>query len=147
VARIAERRLELAPDRTRLARNGYTYIHVVMIAGVIVSAVGDELVIAHPTEVLPGRELAALVGGPALYLFGHVLFRLAMAGSLSRKRLGGGLACLGVGGVGAVVPAIWVAALVLAVLATVIAAERRAGARRARRGELAPLEQLDAPAL
>jgi low temperature requirement protein LtrA len=146
VARIAERRLELAPDRTRLARNGYTYIHVVMIAGVIVSAVGDELVIAHPTEVLPGRELAAVVAGPALYLFGHVLFRLAMAGSLSRKRLGGAVACLAVGIVGTVVPAIWVAALVVAVLATVIAAERRAGAKRAQRGELGPLERLDAPA-
>jgi low temperature requirement protein LtrA len=146
VARIAERRLELAPDRTRLARNGYTYIHVVMIAGVIVSAVGDELVIAHPTEVLPGRELAAVVAGPALYLFGHVLFRLAMAGSLSRKRLGGAVACLALGLVGTVVPAIWVAALVVAVLATVIAAERRAAAKRAQRGELGPLERLDAPA-
>ena len=146
VARIAERRLELAPDRTRLARNGYTYIHVVMIAGVIVSAVGDELVIAHPTEVLPGRELAAVVAGPALYLVGHVLFRLAMAGTLSRKRLGGAVACLAVGIVGTVVPAIWVAALVVVVLATVIAAERRAAAKRAQRGELGPLEQLDAPA-
>jgi len=75
-----------------------------------------------------------------------VLFRLAMAGSLSRKRLAGAVACLAVGIVGTVVPAIWVAALVVAVLATVIAAERRAGAKRAQRGELGPLERLDAPA-
>src|SRR5262245_15328210 len=45
VARIAQRRLELARDRTRLARDGYTYLHVVLVLGIIVSAVGDELVI------------------------------------------------------------------------------------------------------
>ena len=94
VARVAERRLELAPDRTRLARDGYTYMHVLLVAGVILAAVGDELVIAHPTDVLPAEELAAVAGGPALYLFAHVLFRLRMAGSLSVKRLGGGLACV-----------------------------------------------------
>ena len=49
-----------APARARagphaLARDGYTYLHVVMVAGVIVAAVGDELVIAHPTDELPGR--------------------------------------------------------------------------------------------
>jgi low temperature requirement protein LtrA len=146
VARIAERRLELAPDRTRLARDGYTYLHVVMVAGVIVAAVGDELVIAHPTDVLPGRELAAVVGGPALYLIGHTLFRLVMAGSLSRKRLGGAVACIAVGLLGTVVPALVVSALVVAVLATVIGAERVAGLRRTARGEPTPLEQLDASA-
>ncbi len=54
VARIAERRLELAADRTRMARDGYTYLHAVIVAAGIVSAVGDELVIAHPGDVLPG---------------------------------------------------------------------------------------------
>ena len=37
VAVIAERRLELSADRTRLARDGYTYLHAVMVAGIIVS--------------------------------------------------------------------------------------------------------------
>ena len=72
VARIAERRLELAADRTTMARDGYTYLHVVLVAGVIVSAVGDELVIAHPTEELPWPEVAAVVAGPAIYLLAHV---------------------------------------------------------------------------
>ena len=62
VATIAQRRLELASDRTTLARNGYTYLHVVLVAGIIVSAVGDELVIQHPTETLPTAELVAVVG-------------------------------------------------------------------------------------
>jgi len=147
VARIAERRLELAgPGRTRLARDGYTYLHVVLVAGVLLSAVGDELVIAHPTEELPAREVAAVVAGPALYLLGHVLFRLRMAGSVSWKRTAGVLACLAVGLLGGVAPGIVLEALLLLVLVAVLAAERAAAARRAARGEASPLEQLDAAA-
>src|SRR3954447_24159935 len=59
VARIAERRLEMAPNRTRMARDAYTYLHVVLVAGIIVSAVGDELVIAHPSRPLKDAEVAA----------------------------------------------------------------------------------------
>jgi low temperature requirement protein LtrA len=146
VARVAEKRLELAPDRTRLARDGYTYMHVLLVAGVILAAVGDELVIAHPTDVLPAEELAAVAGGPALYLFAHVLFRLRMAGSLSWKRLGGGLACVAAGFLGALIPALAVAALLVAILVTVIALEERTGARRRARGEQSPLERLEAAA-
>jgi low temperature requirement protein LtrA len=144
VARIAERRLALAPDRTRLARDGYTYLHVVMVAGVIVSAVGDELVIAHPTDQLSMPEVTAVVGGPAIYLLGHALFRLRMAGSISWKRLGGAAACLALGAVFGWVPSLVLAVLVLGVLAAVIAAERIAAARRAARGEPSPLERLEA---
>jgi low temperature requirement protein LtrA len=147
VAQIAQRRLELAGlRRTQLARDGYTYLHVVLITGVIVSAVGDELVIARPTEVLPGREVAALVAGPAIYLLAHALFRLRMSGSLSRKRLAGAVACAATGGIGAFAPALVVAALLLAILIAVIVSERISGRRRARRGEPAPLERLDAAA-
>ena len=145
VARIAERRLSLAENRERLARDGYTYLHALMVAGVIVAAVGDELVIAHPTDVLPGEEVAAVVAGPALYLLAHVLFRLRMAGSLSRKRLAGAVACVAAGGIGAVAPGLVVAALVTAILFAVIAAELAAGVRRRRRGEPSPLERLEAP--
>jgi low temperature requirement protein LtrA len=145
VARIAQRRLELSPDRTRMARDAYTYLHVVMVAGVIVAAVGDELVIAHPTEELPGRELAAVVAGPALYLLAHALFRLRVAGSLSWKRLAGAVGCVAAGFVGTFAPALVVAALLVAVLAAVIGAEQVSGARRAARGEPSPLERLEQP--
>ncbi len=143
VARVAQRRLEVAPDRTNLARDAYTYLHVVMIAGVIVSAVGDELVIAHPTEELAGAEIAAVVAGPAIYLLAHALFRLRMAGSLSWKRLGGALACVAVGAVAGLVPALVVGALLVAVLFAVIGSEEVAGRRRAARGEPSPLERLE----
>ena len=92
VAAIAQRRLEPAPNRTLLARDGYTYLHVVMVAGIIVGAVGDELVIAHPTDVLPAAEVVVVAAGPAIYLLGHVLFRLgwparsAGSGAAARSR-------------------------------------------------------------
>jgi low temperature requirement protein LtrA len=146
VASIARRRLELAPDRTRLARDAYTYLHVVLVAGVILSAVGDEFVIAHPTDELPSDELAVVVGGPMLYLAGHVLIRLRMAGSLNWKRLGGAFACLGAGFVGAFVPGLVVSALVVAALVAVIVAEAIAAVRRTARGERSPLERLEASA-
>ena len=146
VARIAQRHLEDSEDRTLLARDGYTYLHVVMVAGVIVSAVGDELVIAHPTDVLPPREVAAVVAGPAIYLLGHVLFRLRMTGTLSRKRLSGAVACLAAGAVGLFVPALVLAGLVVLILAAVIGSELASVARRRARGEPSPLERLEATA-
>ena len=143
-ARIAERRLELAPNRTQLARDAYTYLHVVMVAGIIVAAVGDELLIAHPTEELPGREVAAIVAGPAIYLFAQGLFRLRMAGSVSRKRFGGALACVVAGGLGAFASALVVAAAVVMVMVVVIAAETMSEAQRRKRGDPSPMERLEA---
>src|SRR3954454_24380798 len=100
VASIAQRRLAEAANRTMLARDAYTYLHVVIVAGILLSAVGDELVIAHPTSELSDAELAAVVSGPALYLLAHVALRLRIAGTLSPRRLTGAFACLAVGLVG-----------------------------------------------
>ena len=146
VARIAQRHLELSENRTLLARDAYTYLHVVIVAGVIVSAVGDELMIAHPMEVLPGSEVAAVVAGPAIYLLAHALFRLRVAGSVSWRRLGGALACLAIGLIGTFVPALVVGALLIAVLVAVIGSEYVAAARRRARGAPPPLERLEAAA-
>jgi low temperature requirement protein LtrA len=144
VARIAERRLALAPNRTQLARDGYTYLHAILVAGIILAAVGDELVIAHPTEELPRAELLAVVAGPAIYLLGHALFRWRMAGSIAWKRLAGAVACLLVCVVGFELPALAVGALLVGVLVAVIAAEQVAATRRRSRGEPSPLERLEA---
>ena len=144
VAVIAQRRLELAENRTLLARDAYTYLHALIVAGVILSAVGDELVIAHPSDELPRAQLIAVVAGPALYLLAHVALRLRMTGTISWKRLGGALACVAVGAVGTFAPALVVATLLVGVLIGVIAAEHLAAARRRARGEPSPLERLDA---
>lgn len=146
VVTIAQRRLELATDRTKLARDGYTYLHVVLVAGIILAAVGDELVIAHPLDTLPAEQVVVLVAGPALYLLGHAAFRLRLAGSVSRKRVGGAFACLALGALGPVLPALALAACLVVVLVAVIVAERVAAAKRRARGEPSPLERLDATA-
>jgi low temperature requirement protein LtrA len=141
-AAIAQRRLEMAANSTQLARDAYTYLHVLMVAGVIVAAVGDEIVIAHPDEVLHGAELVAVCAGPAIYLLAQTLFRLRMAGTLSTKRLGGAVACVAAAAVGAFAPALVLAVLLLAIMIAVIAAEQVSGKRRAARGEPSPMEAL-----
>jgi low temperature requirement protein LtrA len=66
-----------------IARNGYTYFHTVIVAGIIVSAVGDELVLAHPVGHHADLPLIlTVVGGPALYLLGTGLFRGFLKGRL-----------------------------------------------------------------
>jgi low temperature requirement protein LtrA len=141
VARIAELRLQRAADRTRMARDAYTYLHVLLVAAIVVSAVGDELVIAHPNEPLSGTEMAAVVGGPALYLFGHTLFRLRVSGTLGRRRPLGGAACVAIGLLLGGVDAVIVAILLLVVLIAVIAGDQTAAHRRQRRGLPTPLER------
>jgi low temperature requirement protein LtrA len=130
VAIIATRRLEQSDDRGRLARDAYTYLHLPIVAGIIVAAVGDEIVIAHPGATLHARELIALAAGPMLYLFGHLVFRLRMAGSMSGKRLSAVLAIGACGVLGVVLPALAVAALIVAVLVVLIVAETVSGQRR-----------------
>jgi low temperature requirement protein LtrA len=142
VAAIAQRRLEKSENRTLLARDAYTYLHVVIVAGILVAAVGDELVIAHPTEELPARELAAVAGGPALYLLAHVLLRLRMTGTIAGRRLSGALACVAIGALGAFAPALVVAALLFAVLVAVVVGDQRAASRRSGRGEPPLLDQV-----
>ena len=144
VANIAQRRLAQAENRTIMARDAYTYLHVVIVAGILLSAVGDELVIAHPTEALPDAEVIAVVCGPALYLLAHVALRLRMTGTISPRRLAGAVACLAIGAVGTFAPALVVAALLLGVLVAVIVADQIAGQRRRRRGEPSPLDRIAA---
>ncbi|MEO8539453.1 MAG: low temperature requirement protein A [bacterium] len=63
-----------------LARLAYTYIHLPMVAGIIISAVGDELVLAHPDGDTELSHALAIVGGPLLFLIGYALFKRAILG-------------------------------------------------------------------
>ncbi len=144
VAQIAQRRLELAARRVEMARDAYTYLHVVLVAGVIVAAVGDEIVIAHPTSGLSTAEIATVAAGPGLYLLGLAVFRRRVAGTFAPKRVAGAAGCVAAGALGAVLPALGLTALVLAVVVAVIASEHIAAGRRAARGEPSPLERLEA---
>src|SRR5919112_5254183 len=106
VAALGGHYLEVADSRTTLARDAYTYLHVVFIAGIILSAVGDELVIAHPAEILPPYEVAGVAAGPAVYLLAHTLFRYRLTGTLGVAKPLGTLACVAVGFLGLFVEAL-----------------------------------------
>lgn len=56
------------------ARAAYTYLHLPIVAGIILCAVADELVLAHPDHA-DGPGMAAMIGGPALYLAGVAGFK------------------------------------------------------------------------
>jgi low temperature requirement protein LtrA len=96
VAPVAEERLREAEgdERTRLAMDGYAYLHLPLIAGVVLLALGLKKTLGDvdvPLETVPA---VALCGGAALYLIGHVLFRLRMLGNLNSERLLAGVLCL-----------------------------------------------------
>ena len=74
-------RHEHVRDPGRFARDAYTYGHLPIIAGIIATAVGVDLLIAHPAHALHGVGLAMVLGGPALYLLGESMFRRRMTGS------------------------------------------------------------------
>ncbi len=92
------RRIRAAFDPARMGRAAYAYGHAVMVAGVIVAAVADELVIAHPRGDLDAATVWVILGGPALYLAGNALFNWALTGRVPATRLGAvaALALLGV---------------------------------------------------
>jgi low temperature requirement protein LtrA len=74
-------------DPGRLARDAYTYLHLPIIAGIIATAVSNDLLIAGPHDAPRGVALAMVVGGPSLYLLGESLFRWRMAGVTNPQRV------------------------------------------------------------
>jgi low temperature requirement protein LtrA len=134
VAALGEHYLEVASSRTTLARDAYTYLHVVFVAGIILSAVGDELVIAHPYETLPPYEVAAVAAGPSVYLLAHTLFGHRLTGSWYRSKVLGTLACVAAGFVGRFVPALVLGGALIVVLVAVIAAGYLAAPRSREQG-------------
>jgi low temperature requirement protein LtrA len=74
-AERGSRQIASSDDPGRLARSGYTYMHILIVAGIIVAAVGDELVLHHPAGHIEVSALVVIVGGSALYLLGNTLFK------------------------------------------------------------------------
>jgi low temperature requirement protein LtrA len=116
VAEHSRRLLEEADDPGSLARDAYTYLHLPIVAGIILVAVADDLLIAHPRDTLGTAGLIVTVGGPALYLLGESLFRLRMIGSLNAKRITAIVVLLALSLLGREVSAIVLGGAVAAVL-------------------------------
>jgi low temperature requirement protein LtrA len=96
VALVAERKLASlsGEQQNALARDSYSYLHFPMIAGIVLLALGVKKAIGHVYEPLDIAPAVALCGGVALYLAGHIAFRLRNVGSWNRQRTIAALACL-----------------------------------------------------
>ena len=66
----------------RLARLAYTYLHMPIVAGIILSAVADELVLTHPADHSDLKTVLSAIGGPLLFLVGTILFKHSIRGFL-----------------------------------------------------------------
>lgn len=62
-------------DPGRIARLAYTYLHLLLVGGIVLVAASDEMVLAHPTGHTDPLVAFCLIGGPALYLLGNALFK------------------------------------------------------------------------
>ena len=78
-----------ASDPGRLARLGYTYLHLPIVAGIIVVAVGDEVTLSHPDAMSDIKATLTLIGGPLLFLIGVSLFKHTIHGWLQLSHLVG----------------------------------------------------------
>jgi len=89
VGPVAARRLaaRTGVDRARNARDSYTYLHLPMVAGIVLFALGVKKTLEHVDEPLKIIPAVALCGGLSLYLLAHIAFRLRNVGSLNRQRL------------------------------------------------------------
>jgi low temperature requirement protein LtrA len=115
VAIHSRRQMQRSENAVDLARDGYTYLHLPIIAGIILSAVGTDYLTSEPGRSLDAAQAAVTLAGPILYLLGELLFRIRMIGHGSRKRCVA-IAVLALLGV----PATSVSAAVLGVLIVAI---------------------------
>lgn len=133
--RIGAEAIEASDEPARLARTVYTWVHLPIIAGIVLMSVGDKEMLALPDQ----RSLAAtvvVVGAPFLFLTGTVLFRRLLEGRWARAQLVGlmALALLaGAGFAGFLVDALPLSITTAIVLVAVAAGESVERLRRGRR--------------
>ena len=76
--------IEHSDDPGRLG-SYFHYLHVILIAGVIVNAVANDLVVAHPADPVKLKYAVVLIGGPLVYLLGNALFKRVVYGHFPRS--------------------------------------------------------------
>jgi low temperature requirement protein LtrA len=94
-AEAGSEQISKSTEPGRLARLAYTYLHMPIVAGIIVSAVADELVLKHPHGHTDLRTVLSAIGGPLLFLVGTILFKHSFRGFLQLSH-GIGIIALGV---------------------------------------------------
>src|SRR5439155_1166046 len=93
-------------QRTALARDVYTYLHLPMVAGIVLFAFAVKVTLAHVGRELDTIPALGLCGGPALYLLAYVALRLRVSRTLGGGRLVAAVACALLFPVAVVVPAL-----------------------------------------
>jgi len=76
-------------DPGAIGRSAYHLIHPVMVAGIIVIAAADDIVLSHPDQRAGLASALLILGGTALYLAGHAAFKAVVWRTVSWPRLAG----------------------------------------------------------
>ena len=98
-----------------LARDAFTYLHLPMVAGIVLFAFAMKTTLAHVGSELHAVPALALAGGPALYLLAYVALRVRVSRTFGGGRLVAGVASAALFPVALVVPALVALSLVAAV--------------------------------
>ena len=134
VALVAAHRLaEAEPGRVQneMARDSYSYLHFLMVAGIVLAALGLKTILADVDDPLETVPAFALLGGLAIYLIGHVAFRFRHVHTINRERFGLALLLLAVVPVASeIAPLVVLGALDLGLAAMIVYETRLYGDRR-----------------
>ncbi len=84
----ASEHLRNSEEPVLAASDAYSYIHIVLVAGIIVFAVGMRHAVRDVDATLAEGARLALCGGLAAYLLGYVGFQARLARSVSYEKLG-----------------------------------------------------------
>jgi low temperature requirement protein LtrA len=119
-----------AEERGQIGRDVYTYLHLPIVAGIVLVAVGDELVIAHPTDDLRDGGALVALGGPALFLAGLMACAARIGQTQSVPRAVAIVALLAAVPLAAGADGLLVSALLTALLVALVVAEQLRGGTR-----------------
>ncbi|PZS08638.1 MAG: hypothetical protein DLM64_12090 [Solirubrobacterales bacterium] len=122
-AQAAEERLRSHRDPVIAAADAYSYLHLAIVAGIIVFAVGAGSVVHAANRPLGDFARLALCGGVSLYLVGHAAFLLRMVGAVGHQKLAAAAALLALYALGGELPGWTMAGVVAVVLAALCAVE------------------------
>ena len=119
-ARLAEATGE---EQAVLARDLYSYLHLPMVAGIVLFALGVKTTLGHVHDPLDVISAVGLCGGLALYFAGHVAVRLRTGGGWGHGRPVATVALIALVPMAITIPAIGSIALAAAVCVALIAYE------------------------
>jgi low temperature requirement protein LtrA len=124
---VAERSaaaIRSSADPGRLGATAYHLVHPVIIAGIILAAAADHLVLAHPARHGQSSTTWLLLGGVALFLVGHAVFKALVFAVVPVSRLVATVVVLALFGLAPHVSALVLGGCVLVVLVVVAVADR-----------------------